>query len=128
MLYNFCYGACCINFFKLKNYALLWQVDIESLSTPLVFQINGRLHAVQDELHEISRKLEVTRMPGYSHPPEYPPVAAYQTALHLRAEELKEEFVELITELRKRRTGGPGSVAIDVEVRPFFVSTNGKKN
>ncbi|KAG8181604.1 hypothetical protein JTE90_017724 [Oedothorax gibbosus] len=84
----------------------------EEIFKPSVKEINCRLHAVQDELHEISRKLEVTRMPGYSHPAEYPPVASYQNALHLRAEELKEEFVELITELRKRRTG---SVAVDVE-------------
>ena len=54
-------------------------------------------------------------MPGYVHPPDYPPVSIYQRALSHRMEELKEEFVELITELRKRKTLA-GGVAIDMEV------------
>ncbi|GIY59858.1 uncharacterized protein CEXT_797571 [Caerostris extrusa] len=77
-------------------------------------QINAKLHVVQDELHEIARKLEVMSIPGYVHPSESAPAPVYQKALHHRMEELKEEFVELITELRKRKTVA-GGIIIDVE-------------
>lgn len=83
-------------------------------------QINTKLHAVQDELHEITRKLELLSIPGYVHPPDYPPVSIYQRALSHRMEELKEEFVELITELRKRKTVA-GGIVIDMEVSKLMI-------
>lgn len=64
-------------------------------------------------------------MPGYMHPPEYPPVLVYQRALNHRMEELKEEFVELITELRKRKTLA-GGVAIDMEVSKLKLGSSHK--
>ncbi|GBM55144.1 hypothetical protein AVEN_144819-1, partial [Araneus ventricosus] len=53
-------------------------------------------------------------LPGYVHPVEYAPAPVYQKALNHRMEELKEEFVELITELRKRKTVA-GGIIVDVE-------------
>ncbi|XP_055938698.1 uncharacterized protein LOC129968629 isoform X1 [Argiope bruennichi] len=86
----------------------------EEIYKPSVKEINAKLHAVQDELHEITRKLEVMSLPGYVHPVEYAPAPVYQKALNHRMEELKEEFVELITELRKRKTVA-GGIIVDVE-------------
>ncbi|GIY30914.1 WS_DGAT_C domain-containing protein [Caerostris darwini] len=86
----------------------------EEIFKPSVKEINAKLHVVQDELHEIARKLEVMSIPGYVHPSESAPAPVYQKALHHRMEELKEEFVELITELRKRKTVA-GGIIIDVE-------------
>lgn len=86
----------------------------EEIIKPSIKEINRKLHAVQDELHEITRKLELVSLPGYIHPSELGHHSIYQRALTHRMEELKEEFVELITELRRRKTVA-GGIVVDIE-------------
>ncbi|XP_054706673.1 uncharacterized protein LOC129216483 [Uloborus diversus] len=95
----------------------------EEIFKPSVKEIQGKLHAVQVELHDLSRQLELSQLPGYV-APDQAPAPAYRRALAHRLEELKEEFVELITELRKRKALA-GGVALDMEDCPYDPDLDG---
>ncbi|XP_076350395.1 putative diacylglycerol O-acyltransferase tgs1 isoform X2 [Tachypleus tridentatus] len=86
----------------------------EEILKPPLQQIEQKLHDVQDELREITLRMEEASNPDYS-PSEFRQLTASREYLSTKVEELKEEFSELLMELRRRKSLADGRVSTEDE-------------
>ena len=75
----------------------------------LSFQLQAKMAAVQQQLQDLKARLDTEDTERYSDE---------EQALVDRVEQLKEEFRELLTELRRKRIAQGSSVHSDVVSRP----------
>ena len=86
------------------------------ISTPsLPCQIQHKISEVQQELQELKARLDAEMAASSSSSDEY--VTAQHT-LSLRVEQLKEEFRELLVELRRRKASDGALLSDDVRPHP----------
>ena len=75
------------------------------------FQIQARMHIVQQELQDLKSRLDTSAAERYNED---------QQALVTKVESLKDEFKDLIVELRRKKsTQGATSMTDDVSVRKY---------
>ena len=75
------------------------------------FQIQARMHIVQQELQDLKSRLDTSAAERYNED---------QQALVTKVESLKDEFKDLIVELRRKKsTQGATSMTDDVSIRKY---------
>uniref|UniRef100_T1IGV4 Uncharacterized protein n=1 Tax=Strigamia maritima TaxID=126957 RepID=T1IGV4_STRMM len=77
-----------------------------SLFKPPVEELQQKLHDVQDELHAITQRMDAAALMSPS--PDQSENAALQHELFARVAELKEQFTDLLSELRRRKSLADG--------------------
>ncbi|XP_067122951.1 putative diacyglycerol O-acyltransferase MT1468 isoform X1 [Centruroides vittatus] len=86
----------------------------EEIIKPPMQQLQQKLNLVQEELHEVGQKFDMLNRLDSSVIIEYKGVPISRSALYWKLEELKEEFSELLAEMRRRKSLADG-IIINIE-------------